>query len=205
MLARKSASAHRQLGHVLSNWNNRHSEALTEMEKGRVLDPSSPTMFMVSAQAAYNAKEFASAELYARQAIVLDPRFWAGHAQLAQALAGQGRLEEAATAAAESYRLAKNAKALWGAYVLGRLGRRAEAQKLLREFEQRIPMVAPYEIAVAYAGLNDAAGVFAALEKAYEVRDVNLVFLPVDSKLDPFRADARFQSLLDRCGFTRVR
>ena len=85
------------------------------------------------------------------------------------------------------------------------MGRRAEAQKLLREFEQKNPLVAPYEIAVANAGLNDADGVFAALEKAYAVRDVNLVFLPVDPKMDPFRADPRFQSLLDRCGFTRAR
>jgi hypothetical protein len=46
--------------------------------------------------------------------------------------------------------------------------------------------------------------VFAALEKAYAVRDVNLVFLPVDPKMDPFRVDARFQTLLDRCGFTRT-
>jgi hypothetical protein len=59
-------------------------------------------------------------------------------------------------------------------------------------------------LAVAYAGLNDADGVFAALEKAYAVRDVNLVFLPVDPKMDPFRVDARFQTLLDRCGFTRT-
>ena len=34
------ASAHRQLGHVLSNWGNRHSEARTEMARGRELDPS---------------------------------------------------------------------------------------------------------------------------------------------------------------------
>jgi TolB-like protein/Flp pilus assembly protein TadD len=198
------ASAHRQLGHVLSNWD-RHSEALTEMARGRELDPFSPTMYMVSAQTAYNAKDFVPAERYARQAIARDPNFWAGHAQLAQALASQRRFEEALAAASESNRLAPNAKGLWRAYVLGVMGRRAEAQKLLREFEQKHPLVAPYEVAVANAGLNNPDGVFAALERAYEVRDVNLVFLPVDSKMDPFRADARFQALLDRCGFTRQR
>ena len=197
-----NASAHRQLGHVLSNWG-RHSEALAEMARARELDPFSPTMYMVSAQTAYNAKDFVRAELYARQAIVSDKNFWAGYVQLAQALAGQSRLEEALAAGTEGYRLAPNAKGLSRAYVLGRMGRRAEAQELLHEFEQKTPLVAPYEIAVANAGLNDANGVFAALEKAYTVRDVNLVFLPVDSKLDPFRADARFQSLLDRCSFMR--
>ena len=176
------------------------------MERARELDPFSPTTHMVSAQTAYQAKEYGAAERHARDSIALDPNFWAGHVQLAQALAGQHRLEEALAAASESYRLAQNAKGyMWRAYVLGLMGRRADAQKLLRDFEQKTPWVAPYEIAVANAGLNDANGVFAALEKAYVVRDVNLVFLPVDPKMDPFRADPRFQALLDRCGFTRVR
>jgi serine/threonine protein kinase/tetratricopeptide (TPR) repeat protein len=199
------ASAHRQLGHVLSN-AERYSEALTEMTRARELDPFSPTMYMVSAETAYHSREFATAELHARQSITLDPKFWAGHFQLAQALAGQRRLEEALAAANESYRLAPNAKGfLWRGYVLALMGRRAEAQKLLRDFEQKTPLVAPYQIAVVNAGLNDANGVFAALEKAYAVRDVNLVFLPVHPIWDHFRADARFQALLDRCGFTRAR
>ena len=65
---------------------------------------------MVSAQTAYNSKDFPAAEQYARHSIALDPNFWAGHVQLAQALAGQGRLEEALAAADESNRLAQNAK-----------------------------------------------------------------------------------------------
>ena len=200
------ASAHRQLGHVLSNTGRRISEALTEMERARELDPFSPTIHMVSAQTAYNSREFVAAERHARQSIAIDPNFWAGHVQLAQVLAEQGRFDEALAEAFKSYRLSPNAKGLmWRAYVLGRMGRRAEAQKLLRDFEQKTPLVAPYEIAVAYAGLNDANGVFAALERAYTVRDVNLVFLPVDSKMDSFRDDARFHSLLDRCGFLRQR
>ena len=199
------ASAHRQLGHVLSN-AGRHSEALTEMARARELDPFSPTMHMVSAQTVYHSGDFAAAERHAKDSIAIDPNFWAGYVNLAQALAGQGRLEEALTAASESYRLAPNAKGLsHRAYVLGLMGRRAEAQQLLRDFEQTRRLVPPYELAVGNAGLQDANGVFAALEKAYAVHDVNLVFLPVDPKMDPFRTDPRFQTLLDRCGFTQQR
>jgi hypothetical protein len=43
--------------------------------------------------------------------------------------------------------------------------------------------------------------VFAALADAYAVRDVNLVFLAVDPKLEPFRADPRYAALLERYGF----
>jgi tetratricopeptide (TPR) repeat protein len=199
------AYAHRGLGHVLSNWGGRHSEALAEMERARALDPFSSLMYMVSAQAASNSRDFDVAERHARQSVVLDQKFWAGHLQLAQALAGLRRFDEALAEAEASYLLAPNAKGLWRAYVLGRMGRRAEALKILQDFEQKTPSVPPYEIAAAKAGLNDGNGVFAALEKAHAVRDVNLVFLPVDSRMDSVRDDPRFKVLLDRCGFTRQR
>jgi DNA-binding winged helix-turn-helix (wHTH) protein/TolB-like protein/Flp pilus assembly protein TadD len=199
------ANARRWLGHVLSN-GGRHSEALTEMTRARELDPFSPTMHMVSAQAAYSARDFAAAERHARQSIAIDPNFWAAYLNLGQALAGQRRLEEALVALSKGYQLVANAKGFsHRAYVLGLMGRRAEVQQLLRDFEQTRPLVPPYEIAVVNAGVQDANGVFAALERAYAVRDVNLVFLPVDPKMDPFRDDPRFQALLDRCGFMRKR
>ena len=198
------ADAHRWLGHVLSN-SGRHSEALAEMARARELDPFSPLMHMVSAQVAYSSRDFAAAERHARQSIAIDPNFWAGYVNLGLALAGQHRLEEALAAVSEGYRLARNSKGLNRAYVLGLMGRRAEAQQLLRDFEQTTRFVSPYDIAVVNAGLEDADRVFAALEKAYTMRDANLVFLPVDPRLDRVRADPRFRALLDRCGFTQQR
>ena len=199
------ANAHRWLGHVLSN-GGRHSEALAEMARARELDPFSPLMHVISAQTAYSARDFAAAERHARQSIAIDPNFWAGYVNLGQALAAQGRFEEALLPVMEGHRLVGNAKGLSRrGYVLGRMGRTTEAKQLLRDLEQTTGWIPPYETAVVNAGLEDADGVFAALEKAFAVRDVNLVFLPVDPKLDPFRADPRFQALLDRCGFTRKR
>ena len=61
--------------------------------------------------------------------------------------------------------------------------------------------VPPYAFALVHAGPGDRDTAFAWLEKAYEVRDVHLVYLTVDSKRDPFREDSRFASLLARCGF----
>jgi TolB-like protein/Tfp pilus assembly protein PilF len=198
------ADARRWLGHVLSN-SGRHSEALAEMARARELDPFSPLMHMVSSVVGHSSRDFAAAERHARQSIAIDPNFWAGHFNLGQALAGQHRLEEALAAVSESHRLVPNSKGLRRAYVLGLMGRRAEAQQLVRDFELTTRFLPPYEIALVNAGLEDAGGVFAALEKAYAIRDANLVFLPVDPRLDRFRADPRFQALLDRCGFTRKR
>lgn len=199
------ANARRWLGHVLSN-AGRHSEALSEMARARELDPFSPVMHMVSAQTAYNSRDFAAAAQHARQSIAIDPNFWGGYLNLAQALAAQDRLEDALVAANSASRFAGNSKGrTHQAYVLGRMGRGAEALELLHESKQPGSMVPPYEIAVIHAGMGHADAVFEWLERAYAVRDVNLVFLPVDPKLDSFRGDPRLQALLDRCGFMQRR
>ena len=91
------------------------------------------------------------------------------------------------------------------AYVLGRMGRTTEARELLGDLEQATRPIPPYEIAAVQSGLGNANRAFAWLEKAYAARDANLVFLPVDPKIDPIRGDARFPALPDRCGFTRLR
>lgn len=56
-----------------------------------------------------------------------------------------------------------------------------------------------------YAGLGERTAMFEFLEKAYAVRDVNLIYLPVDMKWDPYRTDPRFADLVARCGFTADR
>jgi len=43
--------------------------------------------------------------------------------------------------------------------------------------------------------------VFRYLEEAYAVRDIHLMYLPVDMKWDPYRSYPRFVGLVARCGF----
>jgi hypothetical protein len=79
-----------------------------------------------------------------------------------------------------------------------------EAREVLGTLEavSRDRYVPPYAMALVHAGLGEADAVFAALDQAYQARDVHLIFLPVDPKWDPYRADPRFGALLARCGFT---
>ena len=60
----------------------------------------------------------------------------------------------------------------------------------------------PYAIALVHAGLGERDAVFEWLDKAYDARDIHLIYLPVDPKWDPYRTDPRFIDLLARCGFT---
>jgi len=55
-------------------------------------------------------------------------------------------------------------------------------------------------MAIIYTGLEEKEQALAWLEKAYEDRDVRLVFLKVEPKWDVLRADERFISLIRRVG-----
>jgi hypothetical protein len=55
----------------------------------------------------------------------------------------------------------------------------------------------------AEAALHRTDAMFQWRDRAYDARDVHLVFAPVDPKWDPYRGDRRFQEVMSRCGFTR--
>jgi DNA-binding winged helix-turn-helix (wHTH) protein/TolB-like protein/Flp pilus assembly protein TadD len=197
------AEAHLMLGHLLSQ-QGRHAEALAAAARARSLDPLSPMNHALSSLFAFQARDFPVALDLALRALELAPGFWIAHLQKAQALEQLGRSEEALAALAEATRLSGvNSKpvALTG-YILARSGRTGAAREVLAELHEtaRSRFVPPCALALVHAGLGEREAVFEWLEKALEVRDVHLVFLPVDAKWDPWREDPRFRSLLARAG-----
>jgi DNA-binding winged helix-turn-helix (wHTH) protein len=61
--------------------------------------------------------------------------------------------------------------------------------------------VPPYAFALIYAGLEDRERALAWLERAYTVRDVHPIWLPMDARWDAFRTEPAFVELIERCGF----
>jgi TolB-like protein/DNA-binding winged helix-turn-helix (wHTH) protein len=199
-----NATAHRQLGHLLSQMG-RSSEAEPEMRRARELDPLDGLNHALSAQTSFQARDYVAATQHAKQAVMLDSTLWIGYLELAQAYEGLnehqlalGALEEAAQFSAGNSKV----PSLKG-YVLAKTNRAKEARAILQSLlsRSREMYVPPYAIALVYAGLGEPDEVFAWLEKAYAARDIHLIFLPVDSKWDRYRSDHRFQALLSRCGF----
>lgn len=202
-----SADGHLWLGHALSQMG-RHSEALLSTRRARELDPLSAITPALSSQVAFQARDYRAGLDYAKQAIVLDPEFWIGHMMRGAALEQLGDYASALEALTTAARFSgENSKALsMRAYVLARTGRVDEAQAMLQTLEgvSKSQYVPPYAMALINAGLNDRESVFAWLERAYDVRDVHLIYLPVDPKWDSYRADLRFEELIVRCGFRRT-
>jgi len=201
------AMAYVTFGHVLSQMG-RHREAEPLMRRARQLEPLYAFPQAMSAQVAFQARDYAAAVEYASQAIGLDPEFWIGHMERAQAYERLGQYDRALEDATIAGRFSgQNSKALSiRGYVLAKAGRADEAREVLNAMrtaaQQRY--IPPYAFALIYAGLGDTDAVFEWLDRAYAVHDVHLIFLTVEPKWDPYRSHPRVTALLERCGFTRA-
>ncbi len=198
------AVAHRLLGHTLSQMR-RHDEARDAVRRAVDLDPFDPMNHAVASQVAFQARDYPAAIENARRAVTLDPDFWIGYMQQAQVYEQVGQTDLALEALLTSARYSRgNSKthSLEG-YILAKTGRASDAREVLRTLEtvSRERFLPPYAQALVYAGLGERDSAFYSLEKAYDVRDVHLMFLTVDPKWDPYRSDSRFERLIARCGF----
>ena len=65
--------------------------------------------------------------------------------------------------------------------------------------------VSPAKTATIYAVLGDKRTALDLLEKAYEDRDTNLVWIKVDHNYDSLRSEPRFIELLEKVGLDKRR
>jgi TolB-like protein/DNA-binding winged helix-turn-helix (wHTH) protein/Flp pilus assembly protein TadD len=200
------AMSHVVLGHLLSQ-TGRHDSARSSMRRARELDPLNPMFHAVSSQVEFQARNYPAALEHARRSAALDPEFWIAYMMQGQALDRMNLVQPAIEALAQAGRFSgQNSKAVsLRGYVLGKAGRTTEARDVLKTLETaaRDRYVPPYAMALVHAGLGERDAVFEWLDRAYEARDVHLIFLPVDAKWDDYRQDPRFATLLARCGFSR--
>ena len=88
-------------------------------------------------------------------------------------------------------------------YTYARVNRRTDARRILNAMNMRatreyIPPVVP---AFIHLGLGENQKALDLLERAYERRDVLLVWLKARRHLDPLRDDPRFHDLMRRMNF----
>lgn len=82
---------------------------------------------------------------------------------------------------------------------LTKTGKTDEAQTKLKEFETtETGKTSPFVIAYLYAQLGEKNTAFAWLEKAYAIRQADLISMKIDPALDSLHDDARYQDLLRR-------
>jgi len=190
-----AAYAHvlRQLGDV--------QNSIREARRSVELDPVNVLGNFFIGQCLYAARHYDQAAAQLRETLDLNPNFWPAHLYLGMTLAQQGRYAEAIDELRKAGDFTAEPHATIG-YVYARMGRRADAQKVLADLKERTKRayVAPCHIANIYIALGDREQAFIWLEKGYRQRDSWLTFLKCDPMYDPIRPDPHFQDLLRRIG-----
>ncbi len=181
----------------------RRDETLAEIAKIDQLDYSL-TSAMVEAWAYYTLRDYPNLIDASKRALLIDPNNWSAHYLLGGGYEGTGKLQEAIS----EYQKALEKSGDPGAAVMlahgySAVGRKAEAEKILRDLERKVNGTpdSSFTMARIYATLGQNDKAFEFLEKAYSEKTL---FMPGNLKsdlaLDSLRPDPRFQSLLLRMG-----
>ena len=197
------ATAHHWYARFLRS-AGRNDEAWTQITLANQIDPLSLVILNNIAEHQYDRGNMDEATGICQKMLDLEPNFWAGHHTLAIVLLKQDRNEEALAEAKQSVDLSKRANGSLAllAHVYGRMGKRADAEAIVKELQLRYAGrdADGRDLAVAYAGLNDKDQVFSWLEKAYEERSHFLGVLRLEMVFDSVKSDPRWNALLQRVG-----
>jgi len=181
----------------------RREEALAEIAKIDQLDYGSSAAYTES-WTYYELQDYPRLIEASKRALLLDPKDWFQHHALGVGYEGTGRMPEAISEYRTAIELSGGAEStvsLAHAYFV--TGKKAEAEKILRDLERKLKgtSVSPYAMATIYATLRENDKAFEFLEKAYSEKSLEFPSsLKSDPVLDSLRPDPRFQKLLERLG-----
>jgi tetratricopeptide (TPR) repeat protein len=177
----------------------RFKEAINEIFIAQKLDPLSLIINANIGWLYYFERKYDLAEEQLKRTLEMDQNFIAAHVKLGWIYEQQGKYEQA-------FDQFNDALALYGdkdktvglfgnCYAMS--GQRVEALKIVNELiaQSKQRYVSAYWIAIIYASLGEKDRVFEWLNKAAAERNVGLIWLKVEPKLDHFRSDPRFFEL----------
>jgi TolB-like protein len=182
----------------------RTDEAFREIKRAEELDPLSLVIINNVAENYVDRGDLNSAVKQCQRMFDLDSNFWAAHQTLSIVLVKQGRYAEALAEAQKSiqYSNRSNASLALLGHVYGKLGRRSEAEGIIKELEKRYAdkQADSRDLAIVYSGLDDKNKAFGWLEKAFADHSVFLAFLKLEPLLEALHSDPRWKDLERRVG-----
>jgi TolB-like protein/Flp pilus assembly protein TadD len=182
----------------------RRAEAIAELTRSKELDPG-PSSAITASGTYYQLRDFEGLVEASRQGLASNPDEWLEHYYLGIGYEGTGKQIEAMSEYQRAVEMSDGDQdpiaALAHAYAV--IGKRSEAQRILRDLEEKAKhaYVSPYLVATIYASLGERDTAFKLLEKAYEERDLDMSWhLKSDLRLNSLRSDPRFAALARRMG-----
>ncbi len=182
----------------------RTEEALAEIRRAQELDPLSLTINAGVARLLKSAGQQDKAIEQIRKTLEMDPNFIQAYFDLGLIYTESGMYQQAIAEFEKGGTLSGGNPQIKSGLGLayGLSGRRADALRILDQLNEQSERgyVSPFSIAVVYAGLGEKDRTLAWLEKAYEVRANEMVYIKTELIFDNLRSDPRFQDLLRRIG-----
>jgi TolB-like protein/DNA-binding winged helix-turn-helix (wHTH) protein/Tfp pilus assembly protein PilF len=183
-------------------WRGRFEEALRESERARQLDPLSLIIASDNAAILLYSRQYDRAISQFNAVREMDPDF-PRSALISAAYVQKGMFAEAQTIVEKKFAAGSSWQLASLAYIYGRTGKRAPAERELRKLLDMNPPVDPIVIVPAYIGMGNNDQALAWLEKAYAAHSNGLTALKVDPVYDPLRSEPRFQSILRGVGLAQ--
>jgi tetratricopeptide (TPR) repeat protein len=196
------AAAHAWLGQLYETLG-RHAESAVEAQRARELEPVSPLInVMVAFAHMFGSGRLAQAREAAARALAIDPTFGPAHWVMGLVAMADRNYEEAVRYLQNGASSMRGSPMilgfLGGAYA--RLGREAEARKILAELEERseqgLSLYNP--MALIHYDLGELDLAFTQLERAFEQRTPAMWYVTRLDGVSWPRSDPRLVKLLDR-------
>jgi len=180
----------------------RSEEALREIRLAQQLDPLSLVINMEFAWHLYMARDFEASREQSLKTLELEPHFPAALHTLGIACEQLGEHDAAITHFRNACAFSGNHPAARAAlaHAYAGSGRLDESRRVLQDLEntQSERGLSPYWLSVVYCELGEGDAAIAKLQQGLERRDVWMVWLAVEPRLDRLRPDPRFAELLRR-------
>ncbi len=180
------------------------NEAIRLTSIGAELDPVSQAILKDKGMMFYYDRQYDRAIETAKKTLKLDPDYPAAHRLLSLCYQGEGLYEKAL-----------NENDRWGALTGNELeadfcraqiyaaaGREKEARKLIESIEKHPSKIDNVYrgLALVYSALGEIDPALDLLEKSCDAREIALLAVKVDPKLDAVRGHQRFENLLKKLG-----
>jgi TolB-like protein/Tfp pilus assembly protein PilF len=177
----------------------RAQESVEQINLARQLDPLSLSINFSLGWRLYMARHYEQAIQQLRNTLEMDPNFALARLVLGETFEQQRDYSQAISQLQKATANSPNSPLMLAGlgHAYGVAKRAGEARVLLNQLMElsKKQYVAPFYIALVYAGLGENDNAIRWLEKAYEDHSNGLVFIKVDPELDTLRSNPRFKEI----------
>jgi serine/threonine protein kinase/Tfp pilus assembly protein PilF len=203
-----SVNAHRWIEIYLALLEGEYHQAITHLERAQELDPLD---LHVKARLGWNywyLRDFDRAVEQFKVVIDFDPNNQLGYLGLRDVYSLKGMYDKSIEEGEKALNLGMRSDAVIGGLgsIYGFAGKKDKALELLSELEARSRegYVSSFQVAAIYWGLGEMDIAFEWMEKAYEERDGNLIYITVPLVFDALSPDPRYKQFLKKMGLEHL-